>query len=103
VFCRGHLSGAHGIGMQIVELLPHDVVVEDRLRMEALLPHLMLAVGLVPLAVELQFGDQPCPAFFRQLFQQQLRRVLFEIGDGAAEVRPIDDRMKVMIHNHPAV
>ena len=71
--------------------------------MKALLPHLIGAPCLVPLAVVVQLRQEPASALFRQLLDELLRGEFLEIGHDLAQVRPIDDRVEMMLHDDPAI
>ena len=73
-----HVTPADRILMQVGELLPEHVVPLDKLRMNALLPDLVLTALLVPLPVMRELIQQPLfVAFLRQL-ENLPRRVPFE-------------------------
>ena len=52
VLGRVHVSAPNWIIMQVIQLLPHHFLSQDRLGMRALLPHLMLSVSFVRFFIE---------------------------------------------------
>ena len=55
----GHQTALNRIIVQVIQLLEHDRVAHDRLRMRSLLPDLMLAFDFMWCAVVAQFAEKP--------------------------------------------
>ena len=98
-----HIAPLHRIQVDVVQLLPHHLLVRDLLRMASFLPELILALGLV------------VPLVHRELTQERFRVALgeelenrpgckaFEPLHRAAQIRGRGDQVQVIFENHKTV
>src|SRR4051794_10137638 len=99
---RGDHAANHRIVVQILKLLEHHLIGDDRLWMRALLPDLMRA-QLVRETVVLELVAQPFSPFSVDLPQKLVRGEAFEIPEDAREIRRREDRVEVVIQYHPTM
>ncbi len=64
---RDDQPAQHGVVMNIIELLVGHFLGVDLLRMDAFLPNLVLALGLVGGAVKFELVQEPIPLFHSDL------------------------------------
>ena len=88
--------------MQIIQLLPHRLVAEDRLRMRSLLPDLVL-LGFVGEPLITKLGKQPIASLVLELLEDLLCGEAFQIPQDAGEIGSRKDGVKVIIQDHPPV
>ena len=81
----GDPAALDGIVVQVLQFLPHDLIVRNGLRMGALLPELIL-IGLVRGAVVAELVEQPVTALGLQLREQLPGGVAFEIALSGGEI-----------------
>ena len=96
VFRRGNHAAPHRVQMQVFQLLQHHRVTHQALRMESLLPYLMLAGGLVPCTQPCKPFHQPLAPLRRELFQQPPCSELLQVTKHARQVRGADDGVKMI-------
>lgn len=90
--------------MDILEFLPHYLIVQNRLWVRAFLPHLMtLGLLLVGGTVVGKLVEQPFPALFAKLGENCLRGEFLEAGERFRQVRPGEDGVEMVFHDHPAM
>jgi len=103
VFRRRDESTLHGVIVEIVQLLPHHLVISHFLRMRSFLPYLMRALPLVFRAEVLELIQYPLHVFLLQLLQNALCGVPLEISQNAREIRGGNNGVDVIIEDHPRV
>ena len=86
--------------MQIIQLLPHRLVAEDRLRMRSLLPDLVL-LGFVGEPLITKLGKQPIASLGLELLEDLLCGEAFRIPQDAGEIGSRKDGVEVIIQDHP--
>ncbi len=80
---RCHKTGSHRVVVEIVQLLEHHFVGNNRLGVESLLPNLV-GRGFVGRAVIAQLIEQPIALFLGQALQDAACREFLEVGHDAA-------------------
>ena len=73
MFWRRDQPAFDRIMVHVFQLLQHDLIAQDRLRMRAFLPDLMLALGLVQPALKAQLAEEPIAMFGFELFEDTPR------------------------------
>ena len=68
MFWRRDQAALDWVVVQISQLLKHDLITHDRLRMGSFLPDLMLALNLVERALIAQLAQEPIAVFGFELF-----------------------------------
>lgn len=89
--------------MQVFQLLKHDRIAHDGLRMRSFLPDLILAFGFVWRALVAQLAQQPVTTFFLQVFEDSSRGMAFQIGQDASQLRRGNDRVEVGVEYDPGI
>ncbi len=73
---RSHPSPPHGIVVEVIQLLQHHLIAEDRLRMKTFLPHLMRARPFMTRTKVFKLVAQPGAPFPRKWFENPAHREL---------------------------
>src|SRR5947208_4434066 len=76
----------HWVVVKIIQLLQHDLIRRDGLRVNSLLPNLMRAHLLVRGAKVTQLIHQPEATFHFELVENRMSCELLQIGNGAREI-----------------
>ena len=98
---RCHQSGPHGIIVHVFQLLEHQCIAGDGLRMEPFLPDLM-DTGFVGRLVIIQLIQQPITLRFGKILQDAPGGEFLEIGNHATEIGRGDDCVKMIRKDDPA-
>lgn len=81
--------------VQIFQLLKHDLIAHDRLRMRSFLPDLMLALNLVGRTLIVQLAQEPIAVFGSKLFDYSTGGVALQIGKNSAKLGRGDNGVEV--------
>lgn len=98
---RSHEPALHRIVVNIFQLLLHNRIIHQGLRMEALLPHLEFRFRLMSGAPLPQQVQQPAALFRLQKFQDAPRGVPLEVRQHPREIRRGEDRVQVVVEDDP--
>jgi len=88
--------------VQVIDLLPHDLIAHDSLRMRSLLPDLV-SIGLVFAAVELELVQKPIAPFGLELLHDLAGGETLDGLQDTGQIGRGEDRMEVIVHNDPRV
>lgn len=86
--------------MDVLDLLPHDIIAFDNLRVTSFLPHLVFLVRLVPQLVILQLLQQRFVLPLFHDFDNGSRRERLELADTFGQLRAGGDPMQMVFHDH---
>lgn len=89
--------------VQIFQLLKHDGVAHDCLRVRTFLPDLMLALGLGGRSLLAQLAEEPVAPFGFQLIDEPPGRVAFQVSQDASEIGSGYDGVEVGIEDDPGM
>lgn len=87
--------------MKVLQFLQHHLVAPDCLRMNSLLPDLVITLVSVRGAEVSQLIQQPFAALNLKLLKNRVGRELLKVGQHVRQAWPRHDCMEVIVHNHP--